>query len=523
MHCLLEVSPSVVAQRLCDLLLSFPASAAGGVQWCVLARKYEERHNARLDIKAIGHSCPLAAATALLWDVLRLVDSEDSDNPIVAVEDAVALTPRPGALGSWPSLYRALCTILVTHGVEEQAEVSTRSLLFSQLKPLLEVHWHANFDETSIGFLSEEGTFVKLKKMKHLIQALIRWRDNRVAWRQSTGAEATAVDNIVFQQLELASSKKHNDLVLRFVPEGTSAKITADIPVPAKVRTLPSQASTTDETSDKCSVASNPEHVPEPCEFHMAETQQTAERSPRTVELEALRVEVAELRRQNEQLLSEKAASTTSSYSISDTVRGASDDKEAPSTRWADIYDDPYEPPPDANMYTGNTFQKMHLPWMMSDASPTCESTNGGSDWSSESPGLSSCGTPMSMKSGMTATCFAIHSGYSTPLHSGYSASLPLTPRPESGPHSGVMTPCVMPQASTSGVMTPGVMSQPSPAAASVGQQVCALVPMWFSLVGDRCVIPGGIVEKFKAKFETEGGSQPGSSQASGAINFSLG
>jgi len=117
MHRLLEVSPSVVAQRLCDLLLSFPAAAAGGVQWCVLARKYEERHNTRLDIKAIGHSCPLAAATALLWDVLRLVDSEDSDNPIVAVEDAVALNPRPGALGSWPSLYKALCTIVVTHGV----------------------------------------------------------------------------------------------------------------------------------------------------------------------------------------------------------------------------------------------------------------------------------------------------------------------------------------------------------------------------------------------------------------------
>jgi len=209
---------------------------------------------------------------------------------------------------------------------------------------------------------------------------------------------------------------------------------------------------------------------------------------------------------QNEQLLLEKAANSARSTSISD---ADSDYDEAP-TRWADIYDDPYEPPPDAN-----TFKKLQLPWMASDSSVTCGSTNGGSDWSS--PSLSACGSPMSIKSGMAATCFAIHSGYSTPMHSGYSTpmhsgyntSVPMTPRLESDVHSGVVT--------------PGVMSQPSPTAASVGQQVCALVPMWFSLVGDRCVIPGGIVEKFKAKFEPEGGSQNGSSQANEALNFSLG
>merc|ERR1719160_417608 len=78
-------------------------------------------------MKAIGHSCPLSAATALLWDVLRLVDSEDSDNPIVAVEDAVSLTPRPGALGTWPSLYKALCSIIVKYGAEEQVGSSRQS------------------------------------------------------------------------------------------------------------------------------------------------------------------------------------------------------------------------------------------------------------------------------------------------------------------------------------------------------------------------------------------------------------
>merc|ERR1712149_102545 len=85
----------------------------------------------------------------------------------------------------------------------------------------------------------------------------------------------------------------------------------------------------------------------------------------------------------------------------------------------------------------------------------------------------------------------------------------PFSPRPESGVNSGIMTPVAM---------SPGVMT-PSQAAASVGQQVCALVPMWFSLAGDRCVIPGGIVEKFKAKFEPAGGSQLGLPQAGEALN----
>jgi len=46
----------VIAQRMCDMLLTFPASAAGGVQWQVLVQKYEERFGTRLDITALGHS-----------------------------------------------------------------------------------------------------------------------------------------------------------------------------------------------------------------------------------------------------------------------------------------------------------------------------------------------------------------------------------------------------------------------------------------------------------------------------------
>jgi len=206
-------SATVVAKRLCDLLLTFPAAAAGGVQWQVLAKKYEERYAARLDVTVWGHSTALGAASALLWDVLRLVDSEDVDNPVVAVEDSVALTPLPGLLGCWPSLYNALGNIVLEHGAQGTWSCSC-SMLLSQLRPLLERNWHAEFDDTGMGFRSEEGTFIRLKKMKHLLTAVIRWREDRQAWRASTGANPTVVDQALLHKLELLPSNKHNDLVL---------------------------------------------------------------------------------------------------------------------------------------------------------------------------------------------------------------------------------------------------------------------------------------------------------------------
>merc|ERR1719331_3085922 len=115
----------------------------GGVQWQTLARKYEERHAVRLELASLGHTSPLAAATTLLWDVLRLVDADDTDNPVVAVEDAVVLMPRSRALGTWPSLYQTLRKIVLSHGSPETntdakgGELS-KGLALSQLKPLLQ-------------------------------------------------------------------------------------------------------------------------------------------------------------------------------------------------------------------------------------------------------------------------------------------------------------------------------------------------------------------------------------------------
>lgn len=214
------VEAAVVVKRMCDLLQSFPAAAISGVQWQTLVRKYEERHSTKLDVKSLGFSSPLVAATSLFWDVLRIIDAEDSDNPVVAVEDNVALTPQPGFLACWPSLYVAFCVIVSQHGSQETSENGTRSnsprgLLLSKLKPFLQTHWHPNFCETGVSYLSEEGTGVQVKKMKHLVTAVLRWRGQKVDWLGACAGRGILHEALA-PELELVPSKNRNDLVLRF-------------------------------------------------------------------------------------------------------------------------------------------------------------------------------------------------------------------------------------------------------------------------------------------------------------------
>jgi hypothetical protein len=211
-------SPAVIASRLSELLLGFPAAAAGGVQWQVLARTYKERYGAPLDLSALGHSSPLAAVSALLWDVLRVVDREDMDNPVLGIEDGVALIPQPGLLACWPSLYQAVCEAVRKHGFleAEAGQGGASCLLLSNLRPLLERTWHPNFDEGTLGFRNEEGRFVKLKKMKHLLIAVLQWRGQRLAWQASQGSgRRSPLDDILASSLTLIPSKRHNDLMLR--------------------------------------------------------------------------------------------------------------------------------------------------------------------------------------------------------------------------------------------------------------------------------------------------------------------
>lgn len=314
-----KVPPSAVAQRLTDLLMQFPSAAMGGIQWQVLARKYEERHATRLDLASLGHASPLAAASTLLWDVLRLVDTEDIDNPIVAIDDSVALTPHPGSMGSWPSLYVALCEAVLSSGTvqlePEENAGGVRCLLLSQLKPLLQSRWHANFDENGLGFLSEEGSYVKMKKMKHLVQAVLRWRNQRVEWTQSRSAKMTGVDKVLIPQLELIASKKHNDLMLRYVP---CTSCHDDL--------VPCTSCTSCQALAEASPSTSSPRL------DMAE------------ELAFLRAENAKLRSRNEMLTHEQ-------FDVSDMASEVSSQESfAPVTflpeSLVEVFDDPFEPPP---------------------------------------------------------------------------------------------------------------------------------------------------------------------------------
>lgn len=391
------VTPAVVAQRMADLLQCFPSAAIGGVQWHTIVRKYEEKHSAQLDLEDLGHTSALAAATALLWDVIRIVEADDTDNPVVAVEDAIALTPSPGALASWPSLYQVLCEVVRSHGSVENQEgagTSCHVILLSQVKPLLQRHWHSNFDEFGLTYFTEEGSTIKIKKMKHLLQALLRWRSLRMEWRAASSTASSArkaqgpgaVDAALEMELSVVPSKKHNDLLLCCVcPEALSeaaatatAPPAADVPPAKPVPSLELPA-----FMDEVSMAGTPRTESSTCgdpcltpSRQSSSGQSCASAGSRSLEQELalLRSENAKLRCENNMLECRAIA-----QSPPDII---------------EMFDDPFEPPP----------QRYAHHW---DGSPVC-STPGTFSFSSGSM------TPFSESS---TSCAA--SGYVTPVPPG--------------------------------------------------------------------------------------------------------
>jgi len=578
-----QTTPAVVSQRLCNLLLQFPAAAIGGIRWRALVKKYEERYAGRLDITAMGYSTPLSAATTLLWEVLRVVSTEDADNPLLAVDDSAALTPRPGLMGTWPSIYQTLCEVVQPADAPEEHcskadSAASRGLLLAQLKPLLQVNWDANFDETSMGYLSEDGALVKMKKMKHLVQAVLRWRDERVEWRQrSKGGAANGVDGALRQRLELVASKRHNDFVLRFsIDYGEPAIIEAspsrNAPVAKALGDAPARVSLkktacVGQLLQQPAVAQQAQHpqpdvsrepTPTPSQSQMLrqlllskqeeECRVSVPATELELELSILRAENAELRSRNEQLLfvqrsdididgdrpftstparkqtdpdascrdvdmtcvapslcsalspekephhgqqQSRAQCSLSSHSASTVpIFTAQQVQKSPHVqRSTEVFDDPYEPPP-----------QRHILWPAS--------TAGSSTAASSVRG------------------FGMGNYFDS---SSQQSSAQLSPRHATTPYwrAGVdlysahtsrsMTPVVI----ASGAMTPAMMGHTTSgssfevhgaanAAAELGNKMCALVPVWFSympsmgeIMGDRGVIPTGIVHRFRAQFES--------------------
>jgi hypothetical protein len=330
---------AVVAQRLCDILQTFPAAASTGVQWETLIRKYEDVHSSSLDIAALGHSTATAAASALLWDVLRVVNREDVDNPIVAVEEGVALSPRPGYLATWPSLYAACCEAVNQYGTPDTS-CTERNLLLSQLKPLLQTLWHSNFTECGLTYFGETGTSLRPKKMKHLLNALIQWREEYMASR--TAGVKGALDEALEARLELVPSSKHNDLMLRCCPSSFSTPqpvvpLVSQLPLNAAVDAPPPLARGKTLWSD-VDVSENDE---------LWEIQSTPSVAPTTPSsgctgpmVSALEQEVAILRAENAAL-----KICNERMLLSELYRNSC---QRPLTSEPEIFDDPFEPPPQA-------------------------------------------------------------------------------------------------------------------------------------------------------------------------------
>lgn len=204
-----NVPPKVVAQRLGELLFHFPSGAVDGVQWSLLAQKYEEVHKTSLEVRRLGHSTPLAAATALLWDVLRLIEGEDAQNPRVALDDEVTLVPVPGLLGSWPSLYQALNKNVLAAGDLKPLKDGdrfhpVRSLSLTKLEPLLRREWDFDFDERGVTYLdSETGEPLTLNTFQELVEAVLQWRLKRGAWQTGRGGKISAIDRAIESAMEL--------------------------------------------------------------------------------------------------------------------------------------------------------------------------------------------------------------------------------------------------------------------------------------------------------------------------------
>jgi len=228
----------IVMERLRDLVLRFPCTLLRGLRWSVLSKVYDER------CADIGDSGParlpsvaFVQAAGWLKDLVRFEEVAEGDWCLHLHEAVGLVAGRSGQLACWPLLVQRLTEIVRSEGTPQQPHAfealretepmrgdsrlpepgsEVMGVLLSQLKPLLRRHWDPTFDERAVGYLSEAGTYVSIKKMKHLITALLDWRLGRLSGADVArrGATSSVVDAALAVPMVLVVSQRHNDMVL---------------------------------------------------------------------------------------------------------------------------------------------------------------------------------------------------------------------------------------------------------------------------------------------------------------------
>jgi len=230
-----------------------------------------------------------------------------------------------------------------------------------------------------LGFLNEEGTFLRLKKMKHLLHALLRWREQRQAWQRDNMLRFSAIDEALMPTLQVAPSSKHNDLVLRCsaCPEVLQQPS-------ALLSSTPSDESLSAESS--CSGAAVRHDVGD---LHR--------------ELELLRGENNNLRMRNSLLELGSAPVCNSMGMMTAPPSGMHVCATLASQLPADVLDDPFEPPPQVQSWA----------WQ----EPLGMSRKLSLDFSSTDAGSESSFDTSSVNSRMSGHVSEATSGAMTPVH----------------------------------------------------------------------------------------------------------
>eukprot|EP00931_Biecheleriopsis_adriatica_P088588 TRINITY_DN6287_c0_g1_i1.p1 TRINITY_DN6287_c0_g1~~TRINITY_DN6287_c0_g1_i1.p1 ORF type:complete len:626 (+),score=114.62 TRINITY_DN6287_c0_g1_i1:28-1878(+) len=219
-----------------DLFLRFPCAVLNGVRWSALYKALGDRYPG----KPVPGLPEMEAARARLQDIAILEDSTESEGDLVLrLRDTAALTPgKDGQLACWPLLVQRLGEIVRAHGSpqpshtlevlreedapadEEEVDATAVAapevvgILLAKLKTFLHRYWDPGFEERGLGFFNEAGQFISFKKLKHFLAELLKWRLQRRALARHNAFASAAIDEALNVQLMLATSQKHNDMVL---------------------------------------------------------------------------------------------------------------------------------------------------------------------------------------------------------------------------------------------------------------------------------------------------------------------